>query len=161
MRKNPLSNMSACGGIITSEFLENIRGEKVANQNVQPESFATFNAAAPKNIAELDQKIVDSWDRLRERWDSLSNRYLKMNVSLPDKGQQIIYDGDVRIAKPDFYYKKEKITLFIDGPAHDEDYVKRDDEDKRRKLKALGYRVYVVHHANLAEGMGKLRRAFD
>ena len=81
MRKNPLSNMSANGGIITSEFLEIIRGEKVANPKVQPESFATFNAAAPKNKAELDQWIVDSWDRLRERWDSLSNRYLKMDVS--------------------------------------------------------------------------------
>jgi len=81
LRKNPLSNMSANGGIITSEFLEIIRGEKVANPKVQPESFATFNAVAPKNKAELDQWIVDSWDRLRERWDSLSNRYLKMNVS--------------------------------------------------------------------------------
>lgn len=81
LRKNPLSNMSAHGGIITSEFLEIIRGEKVANPKVQSESFATFNAAAPENKAELDQRIVDSWDRLRERWDSLSSRYLKMNVS--------------------------------------------------------------------------------
>jgi hypothetical protein len=81
LRKNPLSNMSAHGGIITSEFLEIIRGDKVANPLVQPESFATFNAAAPKTNGELDQQIVDSWDRLRERWDSLSNRYLKMNVS--------------------------------------------------------------------------------
>ncbi|MCJ7763388.1 restriction endonuclease, partial [Candidatus Bathyarchaeota archaeon] len=81
MRKNPLSNMSAHGGIITSEFLEIIRGEKVANPQVQPESFVTFNASAPRNKAELDQRIVDSWDRLRERWDSLSIRYLKMNVS--------------------------------------------------------------------------------
>lgn len=46
LRKNPLSNMSAHGGIITSEFLEIIRGEKVANPKVQSESFATFNAAA-------------------------------------------------------------------------------------------------------------------
>ncbi|MCJ7430179.1 N-6 DNA methylase [Candidatus Bathyarchaeota archaeon] len=81
MRKNPLSNMSAHGGIITSEFLEIICGEKVANPKVQPESFETFSAEAPRNKAELDQWIVDSWDRLRERWDSLSNRYLKMNVS--------------------------------------------------------------------------------
>jgi len=48
---------------------------------VQSDSFGTFNGAAPKNNAELDQWIVDSWDRLRERWDSISNRYLKMNVS--------------------------------------------------------------------------------
>jgi very-short-patch-repair endonuclease len=81
-------------------------------------------------------------------------------LPLPDKGQQIIYDGDVRIAKPDFYYKEEKITVFVDGPAHDEDYVKKDGEEKRKKLKALGYRVYVIHHANLDEGFAKLRRAF-
>ena len=67
----------------------------------------------------------------------------------------------MRIAKPDFYYKKEKITLFVDGPAHDEDYVKKDDEEKRKKLKALGYRVYVIHHINLDDGVAKLKKAFD
>jgi methylase of polypeptide subunit release factors len=73
--------MSAHGGIITSEFLENIRSERVVNPRIQPDSFATSSAAAPKDKRELEQQIVDSWDRLRERWDAISNRYLKMSVS--------------------------------------------------------------------------------
>lgn len=73
--------MSAHGGIITSEFLENIRSEKVVNPRIQPDSFATSSVAAPKDKRELEQQIVDSWDRLRERWDAISSRYLKMNLS--------------------------------------------------------------------------------
>jgi very-short-patch-repair endonuclease len=57
----------------------------------------------------------------------------------------------VRIAKPDFYYKQQNIALFIDGPPHDEDYVKKDDIEKRNKLKALGYRVFVNHYYNIEE----------
>ena len=34
------------------------------------------------------------------------------------------------------FYKKN-ITLFIDGPAHDEYYVIRDDENERGQLRAL------------------------
>jgi len=73
--------MSAHGGIITSEFLENIRSEKVVNPRIQPDSFATSSVAAPKDKRQLEQQIVDSWDRLRERWDAISSRYLKMNLS--------------------------------------------------------------------------------
>jgi very-short-patch-repair endonuclease len=82
-------------------------------------------------------------------------------LPLPDEGQHIIYDGDIRVAKPDFFYEKYKIALFVDGPAHDEDYVKKDDEEKRKKLKALGYRVYIIHHASLDEGIVRLRKAFE
>jgi len=49
--------------------------------------------------------------------------------------------------------------LFVDGPAHDEDYVKRDDDEKRKKLKALGYRVYAIHHSNIDEGIARIREA--
>jgi histidinol phosphatase-like PHP family hydrolase len=41
-----------------------------------------------------------------------------------------------------------KICVFINGPDHDKDYVKVDDEKKRMKLKKLGYRVLSVHHEN-------------
>jgi very-short-patch-repair endonuclease len=88
-------------------------------------------------------------------------RIAEQELPLPDKGQQIIYDGDIRIARPDFYYKKEKITLFVDGPAHDEDYVRKDDEEKRKKLKALGYRIYVIHHADIDSGIAKLKAALQ
>ena len=46
------------------------------------------------------------------------------------------------------------------GPPHDEDYVKKDDVEKRKKLKSLGYRVYTIHHANIEDGITKLASAF-
>jgi len=104
-------------------------------------------------------EVLKTCDSELER--SILKRIEKEGLPLPDEGQRIIYDGDIRIAKSDFYYKKHNITLFVDGPAHDQDYVRRDDEDKRKKLRALGYRVYVIHHTNVDEGIAKLRKALE
>ena len=82
MRKNPLSNMSAHGGIITSEFLETIRGDNAKNPRVEPQCFATLNVPTPpKDKRELDRQIDSSFKALLERWDALSIRYQKMTVS--------------------------------------------------------------------------------
>ena len=82
MRKNPLSNMSAHGGIITSEFLETIRGDNAKNPRVEPQCFATLNVPTPpKDKRELDRQIDSSFKQLLERWDALSIRYQKMTVS--------------------------------------------------------------------------------
>jgi len=81
LRKNPLSNMSARGGIITSEFLETVRGERVANPRMQPESFATYGSKAPVDRRELDDWVAEAWMYLLERWDAVSVQYLKMGVS--------------------------------------------------------------------------------
>jgi hypothetical protein len=86
-------------------------------------------------------------------------RIANEGIPLPDTAQHIIYNKDIRIAKPDFYYKQQNIALFIDGPAHDEDYVKKDDEEKRKKLRALGYRVFVIHHGDMSQGLDKLKEA--
>ena len=72
MRKNPLSNMSAHGGIITSEFLETIRGDKVNNPRVEPQCFSTLNAPnPPQDKRELDRQIDTSFKQLLERWDAI------------------------------------------------------------------------------------------
>jgi len=81
MRKNPLSNISTQGGVLTSEFLQNFRKENVNNPRVLPESFVVFGRAPPANKRELDQQISEAWDDLLERWDSISTRFLKMDVS--------------------------------------------------------------------------------
>lgn len=122
-------------------------------ESVQPAQVPAVNQE--QKLAELLKTCESELER------NVLRRIATEGLPLPDKGQQIIYDGDVRIAKPDFYYKKEKITLFVDGPAHDEDYVKKDDEEKRKKLKALGYRVYVVHHTDIERGTSKLKAAFE
>jgi len=82
LRKNPLSNMSAHGGIITSEFLETIRGDNAKNPRVEPPCFATLNVPIPpKDKRELDRQIESVFKELLERWDALSNRYQNMSIS--------------------------------------------------------------------------------
>jgi hypothetical protein len=65
---------------------------------------------------------------------------------LPDEAQHTIYDSDEPVAKPDFFYHREEtpIAVFVDGPVHEKDYVKKDDEQKRNRLKRMGYRVVPI-----------------
>ena len=69
----------------------------------------------------------------------------------------ITKDGDP-IAEADLYYNP-KICAFIDGPDHDKDYVKLDDEKKRSKLKKLGYKVIVIHHSTIDENIKSLNES--
>jgi very-short-patch-repair endonuclease len=64
-------------------------------------------------------------------------------------------DGEP-IAEADLYYEP-KIAVFIDGPDHDKEHVKLDDERKRTKLKKLGYKVIVVHHLDTLNGVELLK----
>jgi hypothetical protein len=68
------------------------------------------------------------------------------SFELPDEAQHTIYDGDEPVAKPDFFYDREgtPIAVFVDGPVHKKDYVKKDDEQKRTRLKRMGYRVVPI-----------------
>jgi very-short-patch-repair endonuclease len=59
------------------------------------------------------------------------------------------------IAEADLFYEP-RIVVFIDGPDHDKDYVGAADEAKRRKLKARGYQVVVIHHAAVDDGVKEL-----
>lgn len=66
--------------------------------------------------------------------------------TLPDEAQYTVYDGDEPVARPDFFYDQPgtPIAVFVDGPDHEKDYVQDDDETKRNRLRALGYRVISV-----------------
>ncbi|HIE31246.1 MAG TPA: restriction endonuclease, partial [Methanosarcinales archaeon] len=81
MKRDQLSNMTAQGGIITTGFLDQMRGETSVNPLVKPQAFATFGSPAPESQKTLDEKISDSFYNLVERWDSISNFYDNMDVS--------------------------------------------------------------------------------
>ena len=54
----------------------------------------------------------------------------------------------------------EKILLvFVDGPPHDKDYVKKDDEAKRDELKAMGYRVFSISYNSFDIDLNQLKNA--
>ena len=88
--------------------------------------------------------------------EELSNDKLK----LPNFTHKIIYDEDAPMAKPDFFYERENLAIFIDGPPHERDYVQRDDETKRNKLRELGYRVFAIRYNKWAEDIEGFKKVF-
>jgi superfamily II DNA/RNA helicase len=77
-------------------------------------------------------------------------------IRLPTEMHKIVSKDGMPIAEADLYYEP-KICVFIDGPDHDKDYIKLDDEGKRSKLKKLGYKVVVVHHDTILQGVELLK----
>jgi hypothetical protein len=93
----------------------------------------------------------ENFDELLEACESSFERDVLHTLrdegfELPDEAQKVIYDGDEPVAKPDFFYERSgrSIAVFVDGPAHEKDYVKEDDEQKRTRLKQMGYRVIPI-----------------
>jgi len=82
-------------------------------------------------------------------------RLKEQNARIPSEIHKVISKDCEPIAEADFYYEP-KICVFIDGPDHDKDYVKVDDEKKRMKLKKLGYKVITIHHSDIHEGINEL-----
>ena len=116
---------------------------------------AKTNHAPPANQKQRLEELLKACDSELER--NVLQRIADEGLPLPDEAQHIIYDKDVRIAKPDFYYKQQNVALFVDGPAHEEDYVRKDDEEKRKKIRALGYRVFAINHLDIQSGITRLR----
>jgi hypothetical protein len=74
---------------------------------------------------------------------------------LPDEAQKLIQENHEPITRADFFYEP-KTCVFVDGPAHDKDYVKSGDQRKRRRIKSLGYRIIVIREINDIEKLKKL-----
>ena len=76
---------------------------------------------------------------------------------LPEKAQETLYDGNhVPIAIADFFYNPN-IVVFVDGPDHDKDYVKKGDKEKRKRLKSMGYRVFPIRSVDDVERLSFLK----
>ncbi|OPY50649.1 MAG: ski2-like helicase [Methanosaeta sp. PtaU1.Bin060] len=70
----------------------------------------------------------------------------KRKLPLPTDVQKTIFDRDAPIAQADFYYERERLVVFVDGPDHEKDFVKESDRKKREKLDAMGYRIFTIRH---------------
>ena len=78
-------------------------------------------------------------------------------LPLPDAAQETLYDRDKSpLAVADFYYHRGRVAVFVDGSPHYRDYVQAADERKRRRLKALGYRLVVVRADDPEAGLNEL-----
>ena len=65
-----------------------------------------------------------------------------------------MYDKETPVAEADFFYKPN-VVIFVDGDPHEKDYVKKADETKRDKLRALGYTVVSIKNIEDVEGLRK------
>ena len=114
-----------------------------------------------KNVSIIGCDAVEKYGELYRKCESqLEKKFLKfmkaIGGKLPNEAQKTIYIDDVPIAEADFYYEP-KIVVFIDGKfVHGQEHVSIADEDKRRKLKAKGYRVIVINEATFEEDIRKL-----
>jgi hypothetical protein len=108
------------------------------------------------SVADLEEVATDTgeekdFDALLAACDSGFEREVLQEIrdggfELPDDAQYVVYDGDEPVAKPDFFYERPgaSIAVFVDGPAHQKDYVKEDDDKKRNQLRQMGLRVIEV-----------------
>jgi very-short-patch-repair endonuclease len=60
------------------------------------------------------------------------------------------------LAVADLAYRRGRVVVFVDGSPHYRDYVRAADERKRRRLKALGYRIVVVRADDPEAGLDDL-----
>jgi very-short-patch-repair endonuclease len=116
--------------------------QSLENLAVEPEVTEDRLAALEAQCqSDLEREVLGA---IRER-----------GLRLPDEAQKTIYDGDEPIASADFFYTP-RILVFVDGSPHHRDYVQAADERKRRRLKALGYRVVVVKGGEPEAGLKDL-----
>ena len=74
-------NIKTSGGIITNNFLDNIRQESSRHPALKPASFKLpWNKKAP-NKRELDENIALLWEMLKEEWDKVSRNILSCDIS--------------------------------------------------------------------------------
>ena len=105
--------------------------------------------AAEDRFAEIEVQCESELER--QVLYSIRERALR----LPDAAQRTVFDGDEPLAIADFFYEP-RIVVFVDGSPHYRDYVQAADQRKRRRLKALGYRVVVVQVDDPHSGLDDL-----
>jgi ATP-dependent helicase YprA (DUF1998 family) len=110
----------------------------------------------------FSRETKDYLERLLAKCDSeLEKKFLlklcELQIPLPDEAQIVLYDKGVPIVKPDFLYSQgtKGLCVFIDGPHHEKESIRKMDESKRIWLKKNGYRI-ITFKENL-ENMEQLK----
>jgi len=107
-------------------------------------SGARVDASVPVTIgADYDALLLKCESSLEEK---VLEAIRDMGIRLPDEAQYLVHNNGDIIAKPDFAYTKNglAVVVFVDGPKHDSDAVKHSDEEKRRMLDLMGWKVFAI-----------------
>ncbi|MCX7824272.1 MAG: DEAD/DEAH box helicase [Verrucomicrobiae bacterium] len=83
------------------------------------------------------------------------------NFPLPERQHEIIRDTEgVPVAEADLLYRN-KIVVWVQGAPHQQPHLQHRDEDQKRRLKALGYRVVEIWPDHLDDGLRDLAQRLD
>lgn len=74
--------ITTSGGLLTEQLVSKLRQRQCEESAVRPETF-TLPSEEPPAEAELEDRVGEAWDSLRERWDELTmdNELFGMDVS--------------------------------------------------------------------------------
>ncbi|MBK9138901.1 MAG: DEAD/DEAH box helicase [Verrucomicrobia bacterium] len=116
-----------------------------------------FQMAEPGSGATWDQFRAAAIGAEPTVVDALQAR----NFPLPECQHEIIRDPEgVPVAEADLLYRN-KIVVWVQGAPHEQPHVQHRDEDQKRRLKALGYRVVEIWPDHLDDGLRDLAQRLD
>jgi superfamily II DNA/RNA helicase len=79
----------------------------------------------------------------------------------PERQHETVRDPEgIPIAEADLLYRN-KIVVWVQGAPHQQAHVQHRDEDQKRRLKALGYRVVEICPDHLEDGLRDLAHRLD
>jgi very-short-patch-repair endonuclease len=109
---------------------------------------ATVQLTTGESYEDHYRRMLASYDRESALEKTFIDFLFANKLALPDEAQKT-FEG--MYVKPDFYYAKQRVCIFIDGSAHDAPHVKEDDTAKRGMLKDAGYEVLSYHYLDNLE----------
>jgi hypothetical protein len=136
---------AACYDCLLSYY--NQRDHRFLDRHVLPQilrswiqgSVKTSPAPIPRE-AQVERLLYLSQSGLEKDWIRFIDQ---LGLTLPSDGQRLIESCGVR---PDFEYRQEGATIFVDGPHHDTPDQKATDEEQRDKLEDQGMTVIRFRH---------------
>jgi len=147
---------TACYNCICNFY--NQRDHKLFDRKTVRAFLLDLTVASSIQSSQDDHVLFDMY--LQQSASSLEKSVLRLlnekGVKLPIEMHKVISKDGELIAEADLYYEP-KITVFIDGPDHDMEHIRQDDERKRSKLRKLGYKLVVVHHSDIGNGIELIR----
>lgn len=151
---------TSCYNCICNFF--NQRDHKLFDRQTVKNFLLSLAATSSIQGSQDDNVMFDIY--MQQAVSSLEKTVLRLikeqGIKLPIEMHKVVSKDGEPIAEADLYYEP-KICVFIDGPDHDKEHIKLDDERKRTKLKKLGYKVVVVHHADIPKGLEMLKTSLN
>lgn len=149
---------TSCYNCICNFF--NQRDHKLFNRQTVKDFLLGLAAVSSIQGSQDDNVMFDIY--MQQAVSSLEKTVLRLlkeqGIKLPVEMHNVVSKDGEPIAEADLYYEP-KICVFIDGPDHDKEHIKLDDERKRTKLKKLGYKVLVINHINIPDGLSQLKNS--